>query len=46
VLWTDMDRGGFSAALAHDVLRFNGKLFKLKFRPVRRHERAAKPRLS
>lgn len=28
VLWTDMDRGGFSAALAHDVLRFNGKLFK------------------
>ncbi len=28
VLWTDMDRGGFSAALRHDVLRFNGKLFK------------------
>ncbi len=28
VLWTDMDRGGFSAALAVDVLRFNGKLFK------------------
>lgn len=28
VLWADMDRGGFSAALAHDVLRFNGKLFK------------------
>jgi hypothetical protein len=28
VLWTDMDRGGFSAALAQDVLRFNGKLFK------------------
>ena len=28
VLWTDMDRGGFSAALAHEVLRFNGKLFK------------------
>jgi hypothetical protein len=27
-LWTDMDRGGFSAALAQDVLRFNGKLFK------------------
>jgi hypothetical protein len=27
-LWTDMDRGGFSAALAKDVLRFNGKLFK------------------
>ena len=23
-----MDRGGFCAALAHDVLRFNGKLFK------------------
>jgi len=28
VLWTDMDRGGFSAALAVQVLRFNGKLFK------------------
>ena len=28
VLWTDMDRGGFSAALAGPVLRFNGKLFK------------------
>ncbi|MHB1124467.1 MAG: class I SAM-dependent DNA methyltransferase [Ramlibacter sp.] len=28
-LWVDMDRGGFSAALAKDVLRFNGKLFKL-----------------
>jgi hypothetical protein len=28
-LWVDMDRGGFSAALARDVLRFNGKLFKL-----------------
>ena len=27
-LWQDMDRGGFCAALAHDVLRFNGKLFK------------------
>lgn len=27
-LWTDMDGGGFSAALAQDVLRFNGKLFK------------------
>ena len=27
-LWTDMDRGGFSAALSKDVLRFNGKLFK------------------
>ncbi|MCA9666160.1 MAG: class I SAM-dependent DNA methyltransferase, partial [Myxococcales bacterium] len=27
-LWADMDRGGFSAALARDVLRFNGKLFK------------------
>ena len=27
-LWTDMDRGGFSTALAGDVLRFNGKLFK------------------
>jgi hypothetical protein len=28
VLWTDMDSGGFSPALAHTVLRFNGKLFK------------------
>jgi hypothetical protein len=28
VLWADMDRGGFSAALMKDVLRFNGKLFK------------------
>ena len=28
VLWTDMDRGGFSPALARQVLRFNGKLFK------------------
>ena len=28
VLWTDMDRGGFSPALAAHVLRFNGKLFK------------------
>ena len=27
-LWTDMDRGGFCAALAKDVLKFNGKLFK------------------
>jgi hypothetical protein len=27
-LWADMDRGGFSAALTQDVLRFNGKLFK------------------
>jgi hypothetical protein len=27
-LWADMDRGGFSAALAKDVLHFNGKLFK------------------
>lgn len=27
-LWTDMDSGGFSAALANRVLRFNGKLFK------------------
>lgn len=26
-LWRDMDAGGFSAVLAHDVLRFNGKLF-------------------
>jgi hypothetical protein len=28
VLWADMDRGGFSPALAANVLRFNGKLFK------------------
>lgn len=28
VLWQDMDRGGFSAVLAGDVLQFNGKLFK------------------
>lgn len=28
ILWTDMDKGGFSAALASKVLRFNGKLFK------------------
>ena len=28
VLWADMDRGGFSAALATRVLHFNGKLFK------------------
>jgi len=28
ILWSEMDRGGFSAALAKDVLRFNGKLFK------------------
>jgi hypothetical protein len=27
-LWRDMDRGGFSAAIAGDVLQFNGKLFK------------------
>jgi hypothetical protein len=27
-LWHDMDTGGFSAVLATDVLRFNGKLFK------------------
>ena len=27
-LWQDMDSGGFSAAIAGDVLRFNGKLFK------------------
>ncbi len=28
ILWADMDRGGFSAALAREVLHFNGKLFK------------------
>ena len=27
-LWRDMDSGGFSAAIAGDVLKFNGKLFK------------------
>ena len=27
-LWRDMDAGGFSAVLAGNVLRFNGKLFK------------------
>ena len=27
-LWQDMDRGGFSAALAQQILKFNGKLFK------------------
>ena len=27
-LWQDMDGGGFSAVIAGDVLRFNGKLFK------------------
>ncbi|MBP6748970.1 MAG: class I SAM-dependent DNA methyltransferase, partial [Xanthomonadaceae bacterium] len=27
-LWRDMDNGGFSAAIASDVLQFNGKLFK------------------
>ncbi len=27
-LWRDMDHGGFSGAIAADVLRFNGKLFK------------------
>lgn len=28
ILWADMDKGGFCPALATDVLRFNGKLFK------------------
>ena len=27
-LWQDMDQGGFSVALASQVLKFNGKLFK------------------
>lgn len=27
-LWTTMDHGGFGAALAAQVLHFNGKLFK------------------
>lgn len=28
VFWRAMDEGGFNAAIAQDVLRFNGKLFK------------------
>ncbi len=28
ILWADMDKGGFCAALAQPVLHFNGKLFK------------------
>ncbi|MDP3376210.1 MAG: class I SAM-dependent DNA methyltransferase, partial [Hydrogenophaga sp.] len=28
VFWAGMDVGGFNAAIAQDVLRFNGKLFK------------------
>jgi hypothetical protein len=28
ILWSDVDRGGFSAALAKPLLKFNGKLFK------------------
>jgi hypothetical protein len=28
ILWHDMDVGGFSGAIASEVLRFNGKLFK------------------
>jgi hypothetical protein len=28
VFWKSMDEGGFNAAIAADVLRFNGKLFK------------------
>jgi hypothetical protein len=28
ILWQNMDSGGFSPAIAHDVLKFNGKLFK------------------
>ncbi|MGQ0696823.1 MAG: class I SAM-dependent DNA methyltransferase [Panacagrimonas sp.] len=28
LLWRDMDSGGFSGAIASEVLRFNGKLFK------------------
>ena len=27
-LWTEMDKGGFSTALATQILKFNGKLFK------------------
>jgi hypothetical protein len=28
ILWADMDKGGFCAALVNEVLKFNGKLFK------------------
>jgi hypothetical protein len=28
IFWDGMDRGGFNPAIAQDVLRFNGKLFK------------------
>lgn len=28
VFWAGMDAGGFNAAIAQDVMRFNGKLFK------------------
>jgi hypothetical protein len=28
LLWKDMDQGGFSAAVAQPLLKFNGKLFK------------------
>lgn len=28
ILWSSMDSGGFTAALAKEVLKFNGKLFK------------------
>ncbi len=28
IFWAGMDSGGFNAAVAADVLRFNGKLFK------------------
>ncbi|WP_395118931.1 class I SAM-dependent DNA methyltransferase [Rhodanobacter sp. FW102-FHT14D06] len=28
LLWHDMDKGGFSGAIASEVLHFNGKLFK------------------
>lgn len=32
-MWADMDRGGFSAALAKQILKFNGKLFKSADQP-------------
>ncbi len=32
-MWADMDRGGFSAALAKQILKFNGKLFKAADQP-------------
>ena len=41
VLWADVDRGGFSAVLERDVLRFNGKFARLR---SKRPSPAAAPR--